>query len=262
VELDINRQWIAVALENKELYETYKINIAEKINVLTQARWLYLKGERITGGNSRVLFDEVKNQFLVDTLNCLTPGVPAVYTSVPVCSLTSYPLYPGCSRTYNLIGYNFQYASLSSNKKSLTTFLYRGYGDLPILGVAYLRSKSPIRIIADDYNFFIAITDRDIYLSNVFYDEAASAFNYFADTLSNVCVSKSERAEIYRDWRDIEVIVFLDNKFYFISCNKFFVYGIKPRYFTKLYEVECINDNKDLYARLFVEIEKYRTKIQ
>ena len=100
------------------------------MNTLTQARWFYKKnGERITGGNSRVLFNENKNEFLIDTMNCLTPGVPAVYDRVPVCELTSYPVYPECSRTYNLVGYNFQYASQSASKKSLTTFLYRGYGD-------------------------------------------------------------------------------------------------------------------------------------
>lgn len=73
-------------------------------------------------------------------------------------------------------------------------------------------------------------------------------------------MSPKERAAIFRDWKDIEVIVFIDQKFYFISRGKFFVYGICPRYFTKLYEAECINNNKDLYARLFIEIEKYRAQ--
>lgn len=80
--------------------------------------------------------------------------------------------------------------------------------------------------------------------------------------MSNVCISPKERASIFRDWKDIEVIVFIDNKFYFISCNKFFVYGVEPRYFTKLYEANCVNNKKDMYARLFIEIEKYRAKIQ
>lgn len=137
---------------------------------MNDARWFYKNGEVITGGNSRVLFNEAKNEFLVDTMNCLTPGVPAVYNRVPVSNLTCYPLYPCNSRIYNLVGYNFQYVSQSDNKKSLTTFMYRGYGDLPILGAAYLKSKCPIRILADDFNFFIAITDCDIYLSNVYYN--------------------------------------------------------------------------------------------
>jgi hypothetical protein len=108
-----------------------------------------------------VLFDETKNQFLVDTLNCITTGVPTIYDRVPVCDLTCYPLYHD-NRIYSLVGYNFQYASQSENKKSLTTFLYRGYGDLPILGAANLKSKHPIKIFADDFSFFLAITDCDL----------------------------------------------------------------------------------------------------
>ena len=193
-------------------------------------------------------------------MNCVTANTPAVYNKVPVSNLTCFPLYPCNSRVYNLIGYNFQYVSQSKNKKSMTTFLYRGYGDLPILGAAYLKSKCPIRIVTDEYNFFIAITDCDIYLSNVYWDNNTSSYQYFADTLSNVCISPKERAKIFRDWKDIEVIVFIDQKFYFISCGKFFVYGIHPRYFTKLFEADCINNNKDPYARLFIEIEKYRNQ--
>jgi hypothetical protein len=114
-----------------------------------------------------VLFDETKNQFLVDTMNCITHGIPAIYNRVPVCELTCYPLYHNNS-IYNLVGYNFQYVSQSKNKRRLTTFLYRGYGDLPILGAANLKSKCPISIFADDFSFFLAITDCDLYLSNVF----------------------------------------------------------------------------------------------
>ena len=191
-------------------------------------------------------------------MNCVTPGVPAVYNRVPVSNLTCYPLYPCNSRTYNLVGSYFQYVSQSENKKSMTTFLYRGYGDLPITGAAYLKSKCPIKIFADDFSFFLAITDCDLYLSNVYYCANSSSYQYFADTLSNICASPKERAAIFRDWKDIEVIVFFDQKFYFISCGKFFVYGIKPRYFTKLYEADCINNNKDPHARLFAEIQKFK----
>jgi hypothetical protein len=260
LELDINGEFLAVVDENCKQLNVYKINIAEKLNSLNDARWFTKCGEVVTGGNSRVLFDQAHNQFLVDSMNCVTAATPAVYTKVPVSNLTCYPLYPCNSRVYNLIGYNFQYVSQSENKKSMTTFLYRGYGDLPILGAAYLKSRHPIRIITDEFNFFIAITDCDIYLSNVYYDTTNSSYQYFANTLSNVCMSPKERAAIYRDWKNIEVIVFIDQKFYFIARGKFFVYGIKPRYFTKLFEADCINNNKDMYARLFTEIEKYNAR--
>ena len=179
-------------MPSKSAYDVYKINIAEKLNTLVDARFFLVKKcEVIAGGNSRVLFDQANNQFLVDTINCRPQNSPAVYSYIPVCNLTSYPLYPECSRTYNIIGYNFQYVSEATNHKSMTTFLWRGYGDQTILGNAYLKSKKPIRIIADDYNFFIAITDCDIYLTNVYYD---TDYHYFADILSNTVSSKVKRA--------------------------------------------------------------------
>ncbi len=144
----------------------------------------------------------------------------------------------------------------------MTTFLYQGYGDQQIVGNTFLKSKKPIRIIADDYNFFIAITDCDIYLTNVFWNSENSTYSTFANTLSSVCASPAKRREIYEDWSNIEIIVFIENKFYFISCDKFFVYGINPQYFTKIYEADCVNNNDDLWARLFVEIKKYQTKTQ
>lgn len=123
-----------------------------------------------------------------------------------------------------------------------------------------MTSKTPIRMIYDDYHFFIAVTDCDIYLSNVIYDYECKEYRYFADTLSNTCLTPSQKLEAYRDWSGIEVIVFLDGKFYFISCGKFFVYGITPNYFTKLFESHCVMDGKDIHATLLREIEEYKCK--
>ena len=131
LELDVYREFLVVVLESKEYLDVYKINIAERINVLTEPRWFEKKGAVITGGNYRVLFNKAENEFLVDTLNCLPgPGVPAIYKRVPVCSLTSYPLFNYNNHIHNLLGYNFQYVSESKDEKSMTTFLYRGYGNL------------------------------------------------------------------------------------------------------------------------------------
>jgi hypothetical protein len=72
----------------------------------------------------------------------------------------------GCTKIIDLVGWAFQYLSESSNKAS-STFLYRGYGDLDVLGAKSLVSKNAIKYIWDNYNFFIAITDCDIYVSTV-----------------------------------------------------------------------------------------------
>lgn len=48
----------------------YKINIVQKLNTLLIVGYFFFDGEAITGGNSRVLYDKNKDEFLIDTKNC------------------------------------------------------------------------------------------------------------------------------------------------------------------------------------------------
>ncbi len=111
IELDINREWIAVTDDDGKCLDVYKINIHEKLNILITVGWLELKGARITGGNSMVLYDQANNQFWVDVDKNKRPGVPTVYDKISICKLTNLPLYGDCSRTVELAGWNFQYVS-------------------------------------------------------------------------------------------------------------------------------------------------------
>jgi predicted small secreted protein len=262
-ELDINRVWIAVYAQGPTDFTVYKINIANKLNTLLTFGYLnQSNGEKITGGNSAVLFDQTHNQFLVDTRNCRPENTTfSVYDPVPICKLTDLPLYE-CNNVVNLIGSYFQYVSEDDKKKAITTFLYHGYGTEAIQGAANIKSKKPIRLIYDEYNFFIAISDCDIYLTNVYYDDDSSSFKVFAGLLSSVITKASKRAEIYEIWSRIETIVFIENKFYFLSCGKFYVYGTNPTQFTQLYENPCVYKTDNLTATLFVEINKYLQKIK
>ncbi len=120
-----------------------------------------------------------------------------------------------------------------------------------------MESKHPIRILSDNYNFFVAISDCDIYLANVYWSEASSMYMTFAGTLSDTINYPSKREEVLRDWSKAENIVFIDGKFYFIAGDNFYVYGTYPKYFTKLYETSCTNNKENQTARLFLEIKKY-----
>lgn len=72
--------------------------------------------------------------------------------------------------TIELAGWNFQYISEASDCKA-TSFLYSGYGDLPIKGQVKLKSDEPIKYFYDNYSFFLAITGSDVYLTNVLWNE-------------------------------------------------------------------------------------------
>lgn len=82
----------------------------------------------------------------------------------------------------------------------MTSFLYHGYGDMPVEGQINIKSGRPIRYIYDNYNYFVAITDCDIYLSNVYYDEVASVFRVFTNTLKNTVANDDKRKEVFCDW--------------------------------------------------------------
>ena len=123
----------------------------------------------------------------------------------------------------------------------MTSFLYNGYGDKPIQGQVNIKSKKPIKYFYDNYNYFVAITDCDIYLSNVYYDEATDGYKVFTNTLKNTIKRSSKRAEVYNDWNCALKIVFIVDKFYLLTNDKFVIYGTGNKYFKKIYEVECVD---------------------
>lgn len=232
------------------------INVHDKLNTMITLGWFELKGSKITGGNSRILYDQANDQFLVDTQNQRKVyDDPTVYEKIPVHCLTKLPLHKD-SKSINLLGWNNQYLSESKTKTTATTFLYNGYKNISIFGETSLKSSAKIRYITDNYNFFIAITDCDIYLTNIYYNTTKAEYYTFTGLMSSV-VCESERAQVYEQWSCIDVIVYIEGRFFFLSKNKFYVYETCPKQFVKLYEADCVNNSGDLYSRLFVEIDKY-----
>jgi hypothetical protein len=250
--------WIAITKITKTEVDIYKINIDQKINVLLTVGWFKLKNEEIDGGNSRVLYDSKNDQFLVDTLNCRKNFTdPTVYTRVPVCDLVKLPLYHGQGTTINFVSWYFQYLSKSTCGKYLTTFLYQGYGDLSIINPANLKSSCPIIYKYDDYSFFAAITDCDIYLTTVNLNEHKNNYDVFSGLLSNTCFDAKKRAEVVRDWSQAIEIVFIEGNFYLLTKNRFIVYSDCPAQWNKVYENDCIYSSGDSIVTLFKQIKLF-----
>lgn len=171
--------------------------------------------------------------------------------------MTSLPLYDKkCTKIIELIGWTFQYVSESDNKKCATTFLYRGYGDIEIKGAENLKSTVEIKYIFDNYNFFIAITDCDVYVSRVEWSKSSEEYKYFAGLLSSK-LSGTEKEKIFKIWKKIDIIVFIKGKFYFLADNKFYVFGSSSSPFKLVHEAVCVSTSGDLTERLFKEICKY-----
>ena len=251
--------WIAIIKISADAVDIYKINIDQKINVLLTVGWFKIKnGEVIDGGNSRVLYDKKNDQLLVDTRNCrIGQDDPTVYKRVPICDLVKLPLYKGQGTTVNYVSWYFQYLSKSPCGQYLTTFLYQGYGDLPIINPVSLKSTCPIIYKYDDYSFFAAITDCDIYLTTVDLNEETNTYDVFSGLLSKTCYDAKKRAEIVRDWSQAVEIVFVEGTFYLLTKNKFIVYTDCPAQWNKVYENDCIYSNGDATVTLFRQIKLY-----
>ncbi len=63
----------------------------------------------------------------------------------------------------------------------------------------------------------MAISDCDIYLSNVYYDEVTNSFKVFTNTLKNTIKKESERKEVYNNWNKAIKLVFIVDKFYILT---------------------------------------------
>lgn len=136
----------------------------------------------------------------------------------------------------NLEGAFFQFFALSKDKRSALTFLFRGYGEKTIKGLVSLTSPTKdIKTMTDNFNFFIAITDKDIYLTNVFIKD--DQYYYFAGLMSSVVRDPAKQAEIYNIWSNIKAIVFLKGNFYLISGNTFYIFGNTSKSFKLLKSV-------------------------
>jgi hypothetical protein len=80
-----------------------------------------------------------------------------------------------------------------------------------------MKSRIPIKYYYDEYNYFMAISDCDIYLSNVYYDEVTNSFKVFTNTLKNTIKKESERKEVYNNWNKAIKLVFIVDKFYILT---------------------------------------------
>jgi hypothetical protein len=48
-----------------------------------------------------------------------------------------------------------------------------------------MTSSSPFKYFGDGYNFFIAVSSNDVYLTNVYLDDRSNKFQLYTDLLSN-----------------------------------------------------------------------------
>jgi hypothetical protein len=138
--------------------------------------------------------------------------------------------------------------------------LYQGYGDLSIINPAHLKSSCPIIYKYDDYSFFAAITDCDIYLTTVNLNEHKDNYDVFSGLLSNTCFDAKKRAEVVRDWSQAIEIVFIEGNFYLLTKNRFIVYSDCPAQWNKVYENDCIYSSGDSIVTLFKQIKLFLKK--
>lgn len=86
-----------------------------------------------------------------------------------------------------------------------------------------MKSSVGIKYISDNYNFFIAITNCDVYVTRVEWSKSSEEYKYFAGLLSKSSVTDKDK--IFKIWKEIDIIVFIKGKFYFLADDKFYVFG-------------------------------------
>ncbi len=98
-----------------------------------------------------------------------------------------------------------------------------------------MTSSFPFKYFGDGYNFFIAISSNDVYLTNV-YREGWGKYELWTGLLSKYCTDSKKRDAIYKDFNEALLIVFHNNQFYILTSTSFVVYGGCHSYFENVYE--------------------------
>ena len=205
-----------------------------------------------------MLYDRRSDQLLIDQNTCRKDIFdPTVYKRVPICDLVpKLPLYKDQGTTVGYVSWFFQYISKSKNEKELTTFLYWGYGDKPIVNPVNLKSDCPILYRFDDYSYFAAITDNDIYLTTVELNEKNKNYEVRSDLLSKTC-TPTRRSTVLKDWTAAVKIVFIEGRFFLLTKKKFIVYSDCPTLWTKVYEEDCLFTESNDTLTLFKYIRSF-----
>ncbi len=149
----------------------YYVNIPKKTCIIQVVNWFNYNQkcqEDILPGNSRVLVEANDDKFWIDSNNTRKNNTdPTIYYKKPISKYTCEAIYPGGSQVYNLVDSYFQYVSESSDHCKLTTFAVWGY--VPEVSDSYtMTSSCPFKYYGDGYNFFIAVSSNDVYLTNVY----------------------------------------------------------------------------------------------
>lgn len=98
-----------------------------------------------------------------------------------------------------------------------------------------MTSSWPFRYFGDGWNFFIAVSSNDVYLSHV-YQRKWDKYELWTGLLSNEIKDTKYRNEVLSDFSTALLIVFHDNYFYILTSDSFIIYS-GYSYFTRLYKV-------------------------
>lgn len=97
---------------------------------------------------------------------------------------------------YKLRGTYFRYVSVSTDQKNMSTFVYHGYTSdkTAISGEASLTSSTPIKFFSDQYTFFVAVSDNDVYTTVMLFDSVSNSYIAWSRTFKKSIVNNTLRA--------------------------------------------------------------------
>ncbi len=104
-----------------------------------------------------------------------------------------------------------------------------------------MTSSTPFKYWGDGYNFFIAVSNDDVYLSNVYLKDKWGKYDLYTNLLSNEIKDPKCRADVYSDFSSAKWIVYHNNYFYILTDTKFIVYSGCGNWWKKVYETKLTN---------------------
>jgi hypothetical protein len=66
----------------------------------------------------------------------------------------------------------------------MTAFAWKGYTKNGLIGARHLHSNSkPIRFFYDEWSFFLAVADNDMYISQIYWNNKTKEYDVWVTTL-------------------------------------------------------------------------------
>lgn len=109
----------------------------------------------------------------------------------------------------------------------MSTFIYEGYGyeKCPITGEFNVKSSTPFKFFTDEWNYFVAIGDYDVYISVIKYDEHKKVRYPWSTSLKEFIPDKKLQRDYIKILSQAIAVIHHNEEIFFLTTTKFYAIG-------------------------------------